>query len=183
MKNLTKIILPLVFVGFGLNAQTQDTININKTSSIIEEKYNKDKTLSEKREYIIENASQIKGDKVLLETETRYSFKEKSLGKPADPKEPKNILNRKQIDKILDYMTINEYGYDTLGRVVLIKKTENYEPGVKDVKKGATYFTYNGKDSSPVKIWEDTNNNGKFDEGDKMKIYISELNKWVSQGE
>ena len=183
MKNLTKIILPLVFVGFGLNAQTQDTIFSSKTSSVVEEKYNRNKTLSEKREYTFENTSQIAGDKVLLETETKYSFKEKSLGKPTDPKEPKNILNRKQTDKILDYMTINEYGYDTLGRLTTIKKTENYAPGEKDVKKSAIYYTYNGKDSSPVKIWEDTNNNGKFDEGDKMKIYISELNKWVSQGE
>jgi len=186
MKNLfTKTLL---ITGLGLinnytNAQTQDTLTLTKTSSIIEETYNKDKTFSEKKEYIIENASQIKGDKVLLETETKYSFREKSLGKPADPKEPKNILNRKQIDKVLDYMTINEYGYDTLGRLTTIKKTENYEPGVKDVKKSATYFTYEEKDNTPIKIWNDLNNNGKFDEGDKMKIYISELNKWVSQGE
>ena len=80
-------------------------------------------------------------------------------------------------------MTINEYGYDTLERVVLIKKTENYAPGEKDVKKSATYFTYEGKNKAPIKIWDDMNNDGKFDEGDKMKIYISELNKWISQEE
>lgn len=165
------------------NAQNQDTITINRTSTTIEKKFNNDKTLQEEKTYIIEKTSQSINEKILLETETKYSFKEKSLGKPADPKEPKNILSRKQIDKVLDYMTINEYVYDALGRVITIKKTENYEPGVKDVKKNAIYHTYEGENKAPVKIWEDANNNGKFDEGDEMKIYISELNKWVSQGE
>ena len=89
MKNL------LTIAGLALsvsaNAQTQDTILSTKTSSIIEEKYDKNKTSLEKKEYIIENTSQIVGDKTILETETKYSFKEKSLGKPADPKEPKTF--------------------------------------------------------------------------------------------
>ena len=176
----------LIGTAFGLlsfsNIYSQsDTILSTKTSSVIEEKYNRNKTFSEKKEYIIENTSQSINKKIILETETKYSFREKSLGKPNDQKEPKNILNRKQIDKVLDYMTINEYGYDTLGRVVLIKKTENYAPGEKEVKKSAIHYTYNGKDEKPIKLWEDLNNNGKFDEGDKMRIYVSELDKWVSQ--
>ncbi len=181
MKNLTKIILPLVFVGFGANAQTQDTLNITKTSSVIEEIYNKDKSLQEKRAYTIENYSQIVNDKIIFEREVKYSFKEKDLGKPTDPKE-KNIQNRKQIDEILDYVIVNAYEYDSLGRKTAIKKTDNYSRE-KEIKKSATYFTYNGKDKSPVKIWEDLNNNGKFDEGDKMKIYISELDDWILKGE
>lgn len=165
------------------NAQTQDTINVNRTSTTVEKKFNNDKTLQEEKTYIIENNSQFKGNKILLETEKKYSFREKSLGKPADPKEPKNILVRKQVDEVLDYMTINEYVYDTLGRLTAIKKTENYEPGLKDVKKSAVYYAYNGKDEKPIKLWEDLNNDGKLDAGDKIKIYVSELDKWVSQGE
>ncbi|MBI2004399.1 hypothetical protein HYS72_02955 [Candidatus Pacearchaeota archaeon] len=49
------------------------------------------------------------------------------------------------------------------------------------MEKSKTYFTYEGADKNPVKIWEDLNNNGKLDEKDKMKIYVSELDKWVSQ--
>ncbi len=185
MKNLfTKTLL---IAGLGLitpyaNAQN-DTIFSSKTSSVVEEKYNKDKTITEKKEYIIETTSQIVKDKIILETETKYSFKEKSLGKPVDPKEPKNILNRKQIDKLLDYMTINQYQYDSLERLTEIKKTENYSPGEKDVKKSAINYTYEGENKNPIKIWEDLNNDGKYNQGDKIKIYVSELNKWVSQEE
>ncbi len=136
MKNLftkTLLIAGLGLINNHASAQS-DTLFSSKTSSIIEEKYNKDKTFSEKKEYMIETTSQIVRDKIILEIETKYSFKEKSLGKPSDPKEPKNILNRKQIDKVLDYMTINEYVYDTLGRLITIKKTENYRYRIKRSK-------------------------------------------------
>lgn len=183
MKNLKNFLtIAGLFSAISANAQTQDTINVTKTSSVVEEIYNKEKSLQEKKEYTIENYSQIVNDKIIFEREVKYSFKEKNLGKPTDPKEPKNIQNRKQIDKILDYVIVNAYEYDSLGRKTAIKKTENYA-GEKDVKKSATYFTYDGKDKSPVKIWDDLNNNGKFDEGDKIKIYVSELNKWISQGD
>ncbi len=181
MKTLPKLLtISGLFLVGSLHAQTQDTLNITKTSSVVEETYNKDK-LQEKKEYIIENFSQLVNNKIIFEREVKYSFKEKNLGKPTDPKE-KNIQNRKQIDEILDYVIVNAYEYDTLGRLTAIKKTDNYSRE-KEIKKSAIYYTYSGKDETPIKLWEDLNNNGKFDEGDKMKIYISELNKWVSQGE
>ena len=184
MKNLLKTLVPVLGLSFGglnyINAQN-DTIFSSKTSSVFEEKSNRDKTIAEKKEYVIETTSQIIGDKTILETETKYSFKEKYLGKPTDPKEPKNILNRKQIDKLLDYMTINQYQYDSLGRITEIEKTENYSPGVKDPKKSKTHYTYEGENKNPVKIWDDLNNDGKFNQGDKIRIYIRELDKWVSQ--
>ncbi len=178
LKNLLTI--AGTFLTISSNAQTQDTLNVTKTSSVIEETYNKDK-LQEKKEYIIENFSQLVNNKIIFEREVKYSFKEKNLGKPTDPKE-KNIENRKQIDKIRDYVIVNSYEYDSLGRITAIKKTDNYSQE-KEIKKSAIYYTYSGKDENPIKLWEDLNNNGKFDDGDKMKIYISELDKWVSQGE
>ena len=185
MKNLLKILIPVFGLSFGgldyINAQTQDTIFSSKTSSVIEEKYNRDKTILEKKEYIVETTSQVIGDKIILEAETKYLFKEKYLGKPVDPKEPKNILNRKQIDKLLDYALITAYEYDSLGRLTETEKTENYSPGVKDAKKSKTHYTYEGENKNPVKIWDDLNNDGKFNQGDKIRVYIRELDKWVSQ--
>lgn len=187
MKNLLKILVPVLGLSFGglnyANAQS-DTIKISKKYSVVEEKINEDDTILEKKEYIIDNLSTYDGNgKIILETEAKYNFNEKDLGKPSDPKEPKNILKRKQIDKLLEYHVINEYEYDTLGRLTTIKKTENYSPGVKEGKKSAVYYTYNEKEANPIKILEDLNNNGKFDAGDKMKVYVSELDRWVSQGE
>ena len=182
MKNLKNYLIATA-LGLGINycANAQsDTIFSSKTSSIIEEKYNKNKSISERKEYIIEKSSQEKDGKILLETETKYAFKEKDLGKP---NEPKNILNRKQIDKLLDYLIISEYQYDPLGRLIEIKKIEDYSPGEDKKKRSIIHYTYEGTDKAPVKIWEDLNNDGKYNQGDKIKVYVSELDKWVSQGE
>ena len=108
MKTLNNLLLITGF-AFGINnyaSAQSDTIFSSKTSSIIEEKTKKDGAILEKKEYVIEKSSEEKNGKVLLETEKRYSFKEKEIGRPSDPKEPKNIINRKQIDKFLDYIVI-----------------------------------------------------------------------------
>lgn len=185
MKNLLKILVPVLGLNFCAlnytNAQTQDTIFLSKISSVVEENYNKAKTFSEKKEYVIEKISELNKDgKIRLETETKYSFKEKDLGKSG---EQKNLLNRKQIDKLLDYITINEYRYDSLGRLIEIEKIEDYSPGENIKKRSKTYYAYNGENKNPVNVWDDLNNDGKFNQGDKMKVYIPELDKWVSHGE
>jgi len=194
MKNLLKILAPVLGLSFsGLNytiAQDKvsiennanDTIFYSETSSVIEEIYNKEKVL-EKKEYIIEKNSQKKDGKVLLETETKYSFKEKDLGRPTDPKEPKNILNRKLTDKCGDYWRAIEYKYDSLNRVIEIEKTEDISIGEGKKTKTKTYYTYKEADKNPVKIFEDLNNDGKYNKGDKIKVYVQELDKWVSQEE
>ena len=169
-------------INYYANAQS-DTIFSSKISSIIEEKSNKKKSISERKEYLIEKSSQEKDGKVLLETEMKYSFKEKDFGRPSDPKEQKNILNRKQTDKLLDYLIISEYQYDSLGRVIEVGKVEDYSPGEDKKKKSKIYYTYEGKNKAPVKIWEDLNNDGKYNQGDKIKVYVKELDKWVSQEE
>ena len=185
MKTLNKLLLITGF-AFGINnyaSAQSDTIFSSKTSSIIEEKTKKDGAILEKKEYVIEKSSEEKNGKVLLETEKRYSFKEKEIGRPSDPKEPKNIINRKQIDKFLDYIVISEYQYDSLGRVIEIKKTGDYSPGENKKKINKAYYIYEGKNENPVKIWEDLNNDGKYNQGDKIKVYVKELDKWVSQEE
>ena len=194
MKNLLKILAPVLGLSFsGLNytiAQDKvsiennanDTIFYSETSSVIEEIYNKEKVL-EKKEYIIEKNSQKKDGKVLLETETKYSFKEKDLGRPTDPKEPKNILNRKLTDKLIDYLIINEFQYDSLGRLTEIERIEDSSPGQNIKKRSKVHYTYEGADKNPVRVWEDVNNDDKYNQGDKMKVYVKELDKWVSQEE
>ncbi|MDP2672372.1 MAG: hypothetical protein Q8O84_01000, partial [Nanoarchaeota archaeon] len=59
----------------------------------------------------------------------------------------------------------------------------NYFPGKEEIKKTKTYFTYEGADKNPVKVWEDLNNDGKYNQGDEIKVYVKELDKWISQGE
>ncbi|HLD38422.1 MAG TPA: hypothetical protein VJA20_03200 [Candidatus Nanoarchaeia archaeon] len=169
-------------INYSANAQN-DTIFLNKTYSIVEEKTKKDGAILEKKEYVLERNSQEKNGKTIFEVETKYSFKEKNIGKTSDPKEPKNLLNRKQIDKLLDYRIISEYNYDSLGRVTELGKIEDYNPGEDKKKRVKIYYTYEGKNENPVKIWEDLNNDGKYNKGDKIKVYISELDKWVSQEE
>jgi len=186
MKTLAKIfaLAGIVLTSYGTYAQSKgDTILSSKTSSVVEEVYNKDKKVLEKREYIIEKNSQEKDGKILLETEKKYSFKEKDLGRPTDPKEPKNILNRKLTDKCVDYWIATEYKYDSLNRAIEIEKTEDLSIGEGKKTKTKTYFTYEGADKAPVKIWEDLNNDGKYNQGDKIKVYVKDLDKWVSQGE
>lgn len=184
MRKLLNLLAPVLGLSLGslnyANAQTQDTITINKMSTVVEEKYNQDRTISEKKEYIVEKTSQEVNGKPLLETETKYRLEEKDLGKSGGQK---NLLNRTQIDKLLDYVIINQFQHDSLGRLIEIEKVEDYSPGENIKKRSKTHYIYEGENKAPVKIWEDLNNNGKFDAGDKMRVYVSELDKWVSQGE
>ncbi|MEK6845036.1 MAG: hypothetical protein AABX44_02150 [Nanoarchaeota archaeon] len=182
MKTLKNYLIAAA-LAFGVNhyaSAQNDTIFLSKTHSIVEEKIKKDGTSLEKKEYILEKHSQEKNGKTLFETETKYSLKEKDLGKP---NEQKNILNRKQIDKLLDYIVIKEYKYDSLGRLIELGKIEDYSPGDDKRDRSKIYYTYEEKNKDPVKIWEDINNDGKYNQGDKIRVYISELDKWVSQGE
>jgi len=186
MKTLAKIfaLAGIVLTSYGTYAQSKgDTILSSKTSSVVEEVYNKDKKVLEKKEYIIEKNSQEKDGKVLLETETRYSFKEKDLGRPTDPKEPKNILNRKLTDKLIDYYIISKYSYDSLGRLTEIEKIDDSSPGQNIKKISKVHYSYEGTDKNFSKIWEDLNNDGKQNQGDEIKVYVKELDKWISQGE
>ena len=180
MKNLLKILVPFLGLSSYANAQS-DTIIVNKEYVVKETKINEDKTILDEKNYKIEESRFYNRDgKIYLEMEKKLSFIEKNISNPG---EPKNLINRKQIDEFLEYMKIYEYKYDSLGRLTETEKTENSSPGKGDIKKTKTYFTYEDKNENPVKIWEDLNNDGKYNQGDKIRVYVPELDKWVSQGE
>src|SRR3989338_8552897 len=65
-------------INYSANAQN-DTIFLNKTYSIVEEKTKKDGAILEKKEYVLERNSQEKNGKTIFEVETKYSFKEKNI--------------------------------------------------------------------------------------------------------
>lgn len=183
MRNLLNLLVPVLGLSFGglnyANAQS-DTIILSRISTVVEEEVNEDKTILERKEYIIEKFETYKGGKLTLETETKYRLEEKDLGKSGGQK---NLLNRTQIDKLLDYVIINQFQHDSLGRLIEIEKVEDYSPGENIKKRSKTHYIYEGENKAPVKIWEDLNNDGKYNQGDKMKVYVSELDKWVSQGD
>ena len=188
MKNLLKILVPIFGLSFGISsyANAQSNTLITKYDSVITEYSNNKDTKSigdsifGTKEYEIEKIKHYNKGNLVLETERKLSFIEKNIGNPG---EPRNLINRKQIDEFLEYMKIYEHKYDSLGRLTETEKTENSSPEKGEIKKTKTYYTYEGTDKTLVRIWEDLNNDGKRDEKDGIKVYIKELDKWISQGE
>ena len=121
-----------------------------------------------------EKTSNNKRGKIIYTSEIEYSYKsrrenvdyydKKSLGP--------NFKERLQIDKFENDALLTFYQYNDEGKLDKIEKKN--KSGDK-VKTKTEYFLYKGKEQ-PIK-WEDNNDNGKFDEGDKM--FISIEGNWV----
>lgn len=184
MKNLSKILIPIaagIFASSKIQAQKpqiSDTIVI-EYSTIKKEVLMGDSVIR-KNEYLVEKASKYSGGKLELEKESKFYFEEKDIGKPAGT--PKNLIGRKQKDQFLTSYNAILYKYDSLGRIIEIEKTESIpNSNEQSPKKTKTYLSYTEGIKHPTKSWEDTNSSGKIDAGDRVRIYIPELDKWVSQ--
>ena len=179
MKNLSKILTlaGLVLASYGTQAQSKIDTTITEYSTLKRTTLLGDSVLK-KEEYVIEKNSNYSQGKLVLETESKYFFDEKDLGKAGVQK---NLFNRKQIDQLLIKYTIFQYKYDSLGRVTEIEKKEDSSPGENIKKINKIYYSYDGEKKSPVRIWDDLNSDGKYNQGDKIRVYVPELDKWVSQ--
>ncbi|MDP2673200.1 MAG: hypothetical protein Q8O84_05290, partial [Nanoarchaeota archaeon] len=169
MKTLAKILtLAGIFLtSYGVQAQSKLDTTITEYSTLKRTTLLGDSVLK-KEEYTIEKISNYSQGNLVLETESKSLFEEKDLGKVGAQK---NLLNSKRIDQLLiEYMS-TQYKHDSLNRVIEIEKRENYFPGKEEIKKTKTYFTYEGADKNPVKVWEDLNNDGKYNQGDEIKVY------------
>ena len=189
-----------VFVGITLgtisyaNAQSDTTIIEykplpNNDLLITDTDYNKKGEIVGKSEFLLEkNKIHFTSGKnfsfeydtlgrITSESERIYDFKGKNIKKPA---ELKDLKNRIQLDEIRKSFIGKEYTYDQLGRMSMVKKSENTQIG--KVNKPAIskeYYFYIGDSKQAAKL-EDNNKDGQITIGvDKVRLYNPKTKKWV----
>lgn len=162
---------------FGFGQKDTTFVSNDTIPEITNLKYLGDSIIFEKQykliggEYklVYEKTSNIDQGDLIYTSELKYSYKTRP--EKVEYYEKKNLgekfKTRIQEDRFEEDSKLTFYKYDNTGKLKEVK--------IKD-KKGTKEEYYLYKKNNKIR-WKDTNNNGTFDDGDKMEVFL--LGKWI----